>query len=99
MPAKAPKVALTRSQAACLIALRHDKYSKTTVAIEAKLDLIETSAALAVLAGLAWLAKTRKKGRGIQPPAGKDAATSSLPNGRIASEGRQEARDGVCSHC
>src|SRR5262249_54588124 len=46
------KLALTRSQAACLIALRHGKHSKTTVAIEARLDLIETSAALAVLARL-----------------------------------------------
>ena len=61
MPAKAPKVALTRSQAACLIALRHGMYSKTAVAIAAKLDLIETSIALAVLARLGLACENTEK--------------------------------------
>jgi Mn-dependent DtxR family transcriptional regulator len=71
MPAKAPKVALTRSQAACLIALRHGKYSKTTVAIEAKLDLIETSAALAVLARLGLARENTEKRTWHATPRGK----------------------------
>src|SRR5262249_52484957 len=55
--------ALTRAQTACLIALRHGKYSKTTVAIDAKLDLIETSDALAVLARLGLAHENKEKRR------------------------------------
>src|SRR4051812_29629898 len=71
MPAKAPKVALTRSPAACLIALRHGKYSKTTVAMEAKLDLIETSAALALLARLGLARENTGKRTWHATPRGK----------------------------
>jgi Mn-dependent DtxR family transcriptional regulator len=71
MPAKAPKVALTRSQVACLIALRHGKNSKTKVAIEAKLDLIETSAALAVLARLGLARENSEKRTWHASPRGK----------------------------
>jgi DNA-binding IclR family transcriptional regulator len=71
MPAKAPEVALTRSQAACLIALRHGKYSNTTVAIEAKLDLIETSAALALLARLGLARQNTEKRTWHATPRGK----------------------------
>ena len=72
MPIKARNIALTHSQAACLIALRHGKDSKSKVAIEAELDLIETATALAALGqlGLArqnkasptWRATARGKG-------------------------------------
>ena len=71
MPAKAPTVALTRSQAACLIALRNGKYSKTTVAIEAKLDLIETLAALAVLARLGLARENSEKRTWRATPRGR----------------------------
>ena len=71
MPVKAPKVALTRSQAVCLIALRHGKYSKTTVAIDAKLDLIETSDALAVLVRLGLARENTEKRTWHATPHGK----------------------------
>ena len=71
MPAKAPKVTLTCSQAACLIALRHGKYSKTTIAIEAKLDLIETSVALAVLARLGLACENTEERTWHATPRGK----------------------------
>jgi len=46
MPLKARSLALTKSQAACLIALRNSKASKPEIAIQAKLDLIKTAKAL-----------------------------------------------------
>src|SRR6516164_3350547 len=52
MPVKARNLILTKSQAACLIALRHCKDSKSKIAIEAKLDLIKTATALGALARL-----------------------------------------------
>ena len=52
MPPQARNLTLTNSQAACLIALRHFKHSKTEIAIEAELDLIRTMTALGVLAQL-----------------------------------------------
>src|SRR5262244_2567652 len=52
MPVKARNLILTNSQAACLIALRHCKDSKSKIAIEAKLDLIKTATALGALARL-----------------------------------------------
>jgi Mn-dependent DtxR family transcriptional regulator len=70
MPIKHHNLALTNSQAACLIALRHGNETKTSVAIAAKLDLTETATALEVLArlGLAkqnqakrWHATARRK--------------------------------------
>jgi Mn-dependent DtxR family transcriptional regulator len=55
-------VVLTKSQAACLIALRHRKDWKPGTAIQAKLDIAKTSAALRALAerGLAKQDKTKK---------------------------------------
>jgi len=52
MARKAQNPILTKSQAACLIALRHSKDSKTEIAIQAKLDLIKTAAGLGALARL-----------------------------------------------
>ena len=62
MPIKARNFALTRSQAACLIALRNGKNSKSKVALEAELDLIETVTALAAL-GQLGLARQNKASR------------------------------------
>src|SRR5499433_4522579 len=58
---KAPNFTLTHSQAACLIALRRCKDSKTKIAIEAKLDLIKTAAALGALARLRLAKQNRTK--------------------------------------
>jgi hypothetical protein len=52
MPLKARSLALTESQAACLIALRNGKVSKPEIAIQVKLDLIKTATALGTLARL-----------------------------------------------
>jgi DNA-binding IclR family transcriptional regulator len=62
MPLKARSFALTRSQAACLIALRNGKVSNSEIAIQAKLDLIKTATALGTLARLR-LAKQDKAKR------------------------------------
>jgi DNA-binding IclR family transcriptional regulator len=58
---KGRNVALTKSQAACLIALRHCKDAKTEIAIEAKLDLIKTTTALRALARLGLAKQDRTK--------------------------------------
>ena len=62
MTAKAQNLLLTKSQAACLIALRRRKDSQPKIAIEAKLDLKKTSTALQALTclGLAKQAQTKK---------------------------------------
>jgi hypothetical protein len=53
---------LTKSQAACLVALRTGKVSKSQIAIKAKLDLIKTATALGALGrlGLARQDETKK---------------------------------------
>lgn len=52
MSRKAPSLALRESQTACLVALRHRKSSTSKIAIEAKLDIKKTAAALRTLAQL-----------------------------------------------
>src|SRR6476661_6431090 len=49
MISKARNIVLTKSQAACLIALRRRKDSKTEIAIQVKLDLTKTATELRVL--------------------------------------------------
>jgi Mn-dependent DtxR family transcriptional regulator len=71
MATKAGKLALTRAQAACLIALRRGKVAKSAVAINAKLDLIETSAALSVLARLGLAQENAAKRTWHTTPRGK----------------------------
>jgi len=46
---KAQNLVLTKSQAACLVALQHRTGSKAEIAILARLDLLKTAAALRVL--------------------------------------------------
>jgi len=62
MTPKAQKFVLTKSQAACLTALRLRKESKTAIAIQAKLDLIKTATELGALArlGLAKQAQAKR---------------------------------------
>ena len=52
MSRKAPRLALRESQTACLVALRHRKCSTPRLAIEAKLDIKKTTAALRTLTRL-----------------------------------------------
>src|SRR5580693_3777380 len=52
MSRKAPRLALRESQSACLVALRHRKCSTPRLAIEAKLDIKKTAAALHTLTQL-----------------------------------------------
>jgi Mn-dependent DtxR family transcriptional regulator len=59
---KARNLVLTKSQAACLIALRRRKGSKTEIAIQAKLDLIKTATELGALARLGLAKHSRAKG-------------------------------------
>jgi DNA-binding IclR family transcriptional regulator len=61
MPLKSRSLALTKSQAACLIALRNSKVSKPEIAIQAKLDLIKTATALGTLSQLGLAKQDRAK--------------------------------------
>jgi Mn-dependent DtxR family transcriptional regulator len=61
MPLKARGLVLTKSQAACLTALRNGKVAKPEIAILAKLDLKKTSAALGTLAQLGMVKQNQKK--------------------------------------
>jgi hypothetical protein len=61
MPFKGRNLALTQSQAACLIALRHRQGSKIGVAIEAKLDLKKTATGLDALEMLGLAVQDRSK--------------------------------------
>src|SRR5271170_5614096 len=61
MSLKARNLALTKSQEACLVALRDRKDSKAEIAISAKLDLLKTAAALRVLMQLGLAKQDRSK--------------------------------------
>src|SRR5260370_17835111 len=63
MTSKARNIVLTKSQAACLIALRRRKDSKTEIAIQAKLDLTKTATELGALArsGLARQNQSKRR--------------------------------------
>ena len=74
MPLKARGLVLTKSQAACLIALRNGKVSKSEIAIQAKLDLIKTAAALGTLRDLGLRNRTKRKG-GIRRDVEKSGAS------------------------
>jgi Mn-dependent DtxR family transcriptional regulator len=58
---KARDLVLTKSQAACLVAIRHRKDSKAEIAILAKLDLLKTAAALRILLRLGLAEQDRAK--------------------------------------
>jgi DNA-binding IclR family transcriptional regulator len=61
MTPKARHLVLTKSQAACLIALRHGKESKAEIAILTRLDLVKTVGALHVLMRLGLAKQDRTK--------------------------------------
>src|SRR6266540_4861796 len=79
MPLKARNLTLTHSQAACLIALRRCKDSKTKIAIEAKLDLIKTATALGALARLG-LAKRNRVNKWHATARGKTCRYDTVPD-------------------
>jgi Mn-dependent DtxR family transcriptional regulator len=70
---------LTNSQAACLIALRHGNETKSSVAIEAKLDLTKTATALEVLARIG-LAKQNQAKRWHATARGKICRYNAVPD-------------------
>ena len=79
---------LTKSQAACLIALHHGKDSKADIAIMTKLDLLKTNAALHVLMGLglakqdrttAWRVTVRGKTCVFETVPDRQRRNSSVP--------------------
>jgi len=61
MPLKARSLVLTKSQAACLTALRNGKVAKPEIAILAKLDLTKTSTALGTLTQLGLVKQNLEK--------------------------------------
>jgi len=61
MTSKARNLVLTKSQAACLIALRRRKDSKSEIAIQAKLDLTKTAAELGALARIGLARQDQSK--------------------------------------
>ncbi len=79
MPYKARSHALTESQAACLIALRNGKVSKPDIAIQAKLDLRKTTAALGALARL-QLAKQDQAKKWHATARGKRIRFNTIPD-------------------
>jgi Mn-dependent DtxR family transcriptional regulator len=79
MARKAQNPILTKSQAACLIALRHRKDSKTEIAIQAKLDLIKTAAGLGALARLR-LAKQDQAKKWHTTASGKACRFETVPD-------------------
>jgi DNA-binding IclR family transcriptional regulator len=79
MPIKPHNLALTNSQAACLIALRQGNETKPSLAIAAKLDLTKTATALAVLARLG-LAKQNQAKRWHATARGKICRYNAVPD-------------------
>jgi Mn-dependent DtxR family transcriptional regulator len=79
MPSKTRNLTLTHSQAACLIALRRCKDSKSKIAIEAKLDLIKTATALGALARLG-LAKRNQVNKWHATARGKTCRYETVPD-------------------
>jgi hypothetical protein len=95
---KARNLVLTKSQAACLMALRDGKNFKATIAIQAGLDLVKTAAALGVLARLGLANRARRKG-GIPARAGGPAASRPSQTDCGATVGFPAPAPSVCSNC
>ncbi len=79
MSRKAQSVVLTKSQAACLIALRNGKVSKPEIAIYGKLDLIKSASALRALARFG-LAKQDRAKRWTTTSSGKICRFKTVPD-------------------
>jgi Mn-dependent DtxR family transcriptional regulator len=61
MPLRAPGLVLTKSQAACLHAIRNGKVAKSEIAVLAKVDLMKTSAALRTLEQIGLVKQNQEK--------------------------------------
>jgi hypothetical protein len=88
MTPKDRNLVLTKSQAACLIALQQGKESKAEIAIMTKLDLLKTNAALYALMGLglakqdrttAWHVTARGKACVFETVPDRQRRNSSVP--------------------
>jgi hypothetical protein len=79
MTLKARNVVLTKSQAACLIALRNGKGSKPEISLQAKLDLKKTATSLGILARL-QLAKQGKTKRWHTTAHGETCRFKTVPD-------------------
>jgi DNA-binding IclR family transcriptional regulator len=79
MPLKAHGLLLKKSQAACLAAVRKGKVSKPEIAIQAKLDLRKTSAALGTLSQLG-LVKQNQAMRWHLTPRGRACRYRTVPD-------------------
>ena len=76
---KAGNFVLTKSQAACLMALRDGKHFKSKIAIQAGLDLVKTAVALGVLARLG-LAKRSQTNRWHTSARGRTCRFEAVPD-------------------
>jgi predicted transcriptional regulator len=76
---KARNPFLTQPQAACLVALRHGRDSQPKIALEAKLGLTKTAAALRTLAELGLAERDQAK-RWHATPRGKTCRFDTVPN-------------------
>jgi hypothetical protein len=79
MTSKARNLVLTKSQAACLIALRRRKDSKPEIAIQAKLDLTKTATELEALARIG-LARQNQSKRWHATTSGKTCRFKIVPD-------------------
>ena len=79
MSLKARNIVLTKSQAACLIALRNGKGSKSEISLQAKLDLQKTATSLGILARL-QLAKQGKTKRWHTTSRGETCRFQTVPD-------------------
>jgi hypothetical protein len=91
MTSKARNLVLTKSQAACLIALRRRKDSKPEIAIQAKLDLTKTATELGALARIG-LARQNQSKRWHTTTSGKACRFKIVPDRR--GELRRNAHQG-----
>ena len=98
MTLKTRDIVLTKSQAACLIALRNGKGSKPEIALQAKLDLQKTATSLGILARL-QLAKQGKRKGGIRPRVEKHAASRLFRIDCGKTAGLQAPADDDYSNC
>ena len=91
MTPKAGNLVLTKSQAACRMALRGGKNFKTKIAIQAGLDLVKTAAALDALAGLGLAIQGQTK-RWHTSARGKTCRFETIPDRLRRNSGLPSAR-------
>ena len=98
MASKARNLVLTKSQAACLIALRRRKDSKPEIAIQAKLDLTKTATGLKALARIG-LARQNQSKRWHPTASGKTCRFKIVPDRPRRNSGLLARVPCACSNC